>query len=134
MHEGVRRLIADLNGAYRELASLHGRDAEPEGFEWLIGNDQGNSVFAWSRRSNGANPVVVVSNLTPVPRDRYRVPMPREGLWSERINTDSALYGGSNTGNQGKVIAHKAEGGWMPAYADLYVPPLATLILKYDPA
>ena len=134
MHEGVRRLIADLNGAYRELASLHGRDAEPEGFEWLIGNDQGNSVFAWTRRSNGANPVVVVSNLTPVPRDRYRVPMPREGLWSERINTDSALYGGSNTGNQGKVIAHKAEGGWMPAYADLYVPPLATLILKYDPA
>jgi len=61
------------------------------------------------------------------------VPMPREGKWSERVNTDAGWYGGSNTGNQGKVLAHKAEGSWMPAYADLYVPPLATLILKYDP-
>ncbi|MBI4920286.1 MAG: 1,4-alpha-glucan branching protein GlgB [Devosia nanyangense] len=133
MHEGVRRLIVDLNGAYRELAALHGRDNEPEGFEWLIGNDHANSVFAWVRRSNGANPIVVVANMTPVPRDNYRVPMPREGQWSERINTDAAWYAGSNTGNQGKVVAHKNEGPGHPAYADLYLPPLATLILKYDP-
>ena len=133
-HEGVRRLIIDLNAAYRELAALHGRDNEPEGFEWLIGNDHNNSVFAWTRRSNGAAPVVVISNMTPVPRDGYRVPMPREGKWSERINTDAGWYNGSNTGNQGKVVAHKAEGpSWMPAYADFYLPPLATLILKYDP-
>jgi len=133
MHEGVRRLIIDLNGAYRELAALYGRDNEPEGFDWLVGNDHTNSVFAWVRRSNGANPVVVVSNMTPVPRENYRVPMPREGKWSERINTDAGWYGGSNSGNQGKVLAHKAEGAWMPAYADLYLPPLATLFLKYDP-
>jgi 1,4-alpha-glucan branching enzyme len=133
MHEGVRRLIIDLNSAYRELPALHGRDCEPEGFEWLIGNDHANSVFAWTRRSNGANPIVVISNMTPVPRDKYRVPMPREGKWSERVNSDAGWYGGSNTGNQGKVTAHKAEGSWMPAYVDLYLPPLATLILKYDP-
>jgi len=134
MHEGVRRLIIDLNAAYRELAALHGRDAEPEGFEWLIGNDHSNSVFAWTRKSNGASPVVVISNMTPVPRENYRVPMPREGQWSERINSDAGWYGGSNSGNQGKVVAHRNEGtGWMPAYADLYVPPLATLMLKYDP-
>ena len=54
-----------------------------------------NSVFAWARRSNGANPVVVISNMTPVPRDNYRVPMPREGKWSERINTDAGWYGGT---------------------------------------
>ncbi len=133
MHEGVRRLIIDLNSAYRELPALHGRDNEPEGFEWLIGNDHANSVFAWMRRSNGSNPVVVISNMTPVPRDNYRVPMPKEGKWSERINTDAGWYGGSNSGNQGKVVAQRAEGSWMPAFADLYVPPLATLFLKYDP-
>jgi 1,4-alpha-glucan branching enzyme len=133
-HEGVRRLIIDLNAAYRELPALHGRDNEPEGFEWLIGNDHTNSVFAWTRRSNGAAPVVVISNMTPIPRDGYRVPMPREGQWSERINTDAGWYNGSNTGNQGKVVARKAGGpSWMPAYADFYLPPLATLILKYDP-
>jgi 1,4-alpha-glucan branching enzyme len=60
--------------------------------------------------------------------------MPLAGSWSERINTDAGWYGGSNTGNQGKVAAHaEGAGGYMPAYAELYVPPLATLILKYDP-
>jgi 1,4-alpha-glucan branching enzyme len=133
MHEGVRRLIGDLNAAYRDLPALHGRDNEPDGFEWLIGNDHANSVFAWTRRSNGSSPVVVIANMTPVPRDNYRVPMPKAGKWSERVNTDAGWYGGTNTGNQGKVVAHASEGDWMPAYADFYLPPLATLILKYDP-
>ena len=82
MHEGVRRLIGDLNAAYRELPALHARDCEPEGFEWLIGNDHANSVFAWARKAPGSDPVVVISNLTPVPRDGYRVPMPKAGKWS----------------------------------------------------
>src|SRR5690606_21538137 len=120
--------------AYREMPALHGRDNEPDGFEWLIGNDHTNAVFAWARRANGAAPLVVISNMTPVPRENYRVPMPKAGKWSERINTDAEWYGGSNTGNQGKVEAHAAgETGWMPAYADFYLPPLATLILRYDP-
>src|SRR5690606_16823260 len=76
MHEGVRRLVSDLNHAYRELPALHARDCEPEGFEWIIGNDHQNSVFAWMRRAPGAEPVVVIANLTPVPREGYVVPMP----------------------------------------------------------
>ena len=79
MHEGVRRLIGDLNAAYRELPALHARDNEPEGFEWLIGNDHANSVFAWTRKAPGQPPVVVIANMTPVPRDSYRVPMPIAG-------------------------------------------------------
>jgi 1,4-alpha-glucan branching enzyme len=134
MHEGVRRLLIDLNAAYRELPALHARDNEPEGFEWLIGNDQTNSVFAWTRRGNGANPVVVISNMTPAPRENYRVPMPKAGMWSERINTDAEWYGGTNGGNQGKIEALPSAGkDWMPAFADLFLPPMATLILKYDP-
>ena len=132
MHEGVRRLIGDLNSAYRELPALHARDNEPEGFEWLIGNDQANSVFAWTRSAPGADPVVVVANMTPVPRNNYRVPMPRAGSWVERINSDAGWYGGSNTGNQGRVVAHDVEGGHWPAYSDLYLPPMATLYLKYE--
>ncbi|WP_395821162.1 1,4-alpha-glucan branching protein GlgB, partial [Devosia sp.] len=58
MHEGVRRLVGDLNAAYRELPALHARDCEPEGFSWLVGNDQTNSVFAWTRQAPGSEPVV----------------------------------------------------------------------------
>lgn len=132
MHEGMRRLVADLNAAYRELPALYARDCEPEGFEWLIPNDSTNSVFAWVRRAPDADPVVVISNLTPIPRENYRVPMPVAGRWSERINTDAGWYGGSNTGNSGSITATSTSGGGWAAYADLYLPPLATLILKYD--
>ncbi|WIJ26468.1 1,4-alpha-glucan branching protein GlgB [Devosia sp. RR2S18] len=134
MHEGVRRLIADLNAAYRQLPALHERDCEPEGFEWVIGNDHQNSVFAWLRKAPGADPVLVVSNLTPVPRSGYKIPMPLAGRWVERINTDAGWYSGSNTGNQGGIRAYPVEGQHWPAEAELYLPPLATLYLKYEPA
>ena len=134
MHEGVRRLIGDLNAAYRELPALHARDNEPEGFEWLIGNDHSNSIFAWARRAEGHESVVVISNMTPTERSGYRVPMPKAGQWVERVNTDAGWYAGSNTGNAGAVVAHPTEGEHWPAYADIFIPPLATIYLKYDSA
>jgi 1,4-alpha-glucan branching enzyme len=134
MHEGVRRLVGDLNAAYRELPALHARDNEPEGFDWLIGNDHTNSVFAWARFAPETDPVVIIANMTPVPRSGYQVPMPRAGSWVERINSDAGWYSGSNTGNQGKVIAHVVEGEHWPASAELFLPPLATIYLRYDSA
>lgn len=133
-HEGIRRLVTDLNALYRELPALHARDNEPEGFEWLIGNDQNNSVFAWARKAPGEHPVVVISNMTPAPRENYRVPMPLAGRWVERLNTDAGWYGGTNKGNQGRVLSKASEVEGLGPYADLYLPPMSTLYLKYDPA
>ncbi len=133
MHEGVRRLVTDLNTAYRQLPALHGRDCESDGFEWIIGNDQANSVFAWVRRAPGEDPVVVVSNMTPIPRENYTMPMPLVGKWVERINTDAGWYSGSNTGNQGAVTALASKGGHWPGVASIYLPPLSTLFLKFEP-
>jgi 1,4-alpha-glucan branching enzyme len=133
MHEGMRRLVTDLNTAYRQLPALHERDCEPDGFEWIIGNDYANSVFAWVRKAPGADPVLVISNFTPVPRENYRIPMPAAGKWVERINTDAGWYSGSNTGNHGAVTAVPVEGQHWPAEAVLYLPPLSTLFLKFEP-
>ena len=64
-HEGVRRLVRDLNRIYRDTPALHARDCESDGFEWLIADDATNSVFAWLRKAPGAAPVAVIANLTP---------------------------------------------------------------------
>ena len=133
MHEGVRRLIADLNKAYAKHPALHARDCEPEGFEWLIANDHNNSVIAFARHAPGSPSVAVISNMTPVPRSGYSVPLPALGTWREIINSDAEIYGGSNQGNQGKIIAKPTTGGGWPAYADLMLPPLSTLIIVHDP-
>lgn len=132
-HEGVRRLVSDLNAVYRELPALHARDCEPEGFEWIIANDHANSILAWVRRAPDHPPVVVITNFTPVPRTGFRLPMPAAGRWIERINTDAGWYNGSNTGNQGVVNATPGNEYGYPATAELVLPPLATLILQFEP-
>ncbi len=129
-HEGMRRLVRDLNRVYRDTPALHARDCEPEGFEWLIADDHRNSVFAWQRKAPGESPVVVVTNFTPVVRENYRVPMPAAGAWREIFNSDAEHYGGSGNGNGGAVSAKDDETGGVSAAMTL--PPLATVMLKQD--
>ncbi|HUV32328.1 MAG TPA: 1,4-alpha-glucan branching protein GlgB, partial [Devosiaceae bacterium] len=121
-HEGVRRLVADLNALYRDTPALHARDCEPSGFEWLIANDTDNSVFAWVRRAEGSPPVIVICNLTPVTRSGYVVPAPEAGTWRERINTDAEIYGGTNVGNQGLIAAEPGDHAGWPASLSLTLP------------
>lgn len=127
-HRGMQRLIGDLNRLYRSRPALHARDCEPEGFSWLIVDDSENSVFAWQRMAPGENPVAVISNFTPVPRDDYRLPLPEAGKWREIINTDASDYGGSGKGNGGMVQAVADADG---IHATLHLPPLATIMLEF---
>jgi 1,4-alpha-glucan branching enzyme len=130
-HRGVQRLLRDLNAAYRELPALHRLDASPEGFRWVVGGDRDQSVFAWLRMGGeGSAPVLVVCNLTPVPREDYRIGVPWGGVWQEALNTDAESYGGTNKGNGGAVASQPVP---THGYADslsLTLPPLATLILS----
>lgn len=102
-HVGVKNLVGDLNRLYRQEKALHQRDADPAGFQWLIGDDQANSVFAYLRWSNDGEPLLVVANMTPVPRLAYRVGAPVSGAWTELLNSDAETYAGSNMGNGGEV-------------------------------
>jgi len=129
-HIGVKKLVSDLNRIYREEKALHERDCEPMGFQWLIGDDATNSVYAWLRWSKEGEPLLVVANLTPVPREGYRIGVPFNGVWSELLNSDAQLYAGSNLGNGGGVQAEEVKSHGMPASLWLNLPPLAVLILK----
>jgi 1,4-alpha-glucan branching enzyme len=124
-HEGVRNLVRDLNRLYRALPALHARDCEGEGFEWLIVDDQANSVFAWMRKAPGEKPVAVIANMTPATRSNYIVPLHHDGVWKEVLNSDATNYGGSGIGNLGEVTAKDGQ-------ATLTLPPLATIMLLYE--
>jgi 1,4-alpha-glucan branching enzyme len=130
-HRGVKDLLRDLNRAYRELPALHQRDCEAGGFQWLVSDDADNSVIAWARFGDEPGRVaVVISNFTPVPRAGYHLGVPLPGHYREAINTDAAIYGGSNVGNMGGVTAidEEAHGRSHSIYVTL--PPLGTLILE----
>jgi len=129
-HAGLMRLVGDLNRLYRETPALHQRDCAAEGFEWIEGGDLDNSVFAWLRKGAGATPpVLAVSNFTPVPRRGYRVGLPSGGRWREILNTDAALYGGSDVGNPGSRQADAIAWHGRGHSIALDLPPLATIVL-----
>ncbi len=131
-HLGVQALVRDLNRLYREMPALYVKDAEPSGFSWLEWQDADDSIFAFVRYgADGDPPVVVVSNMTPVVRERYRLGVPRAGWWRERLNTDSALYGGSNVGNAGGVQSEAVAAHDQSASVLLNLPPLATVVFEY---
>ncbi|WP_298722918.1 1,4-alpha-glucan branching protein GlgB [uncultured Ferrovibrio sp.] len=124
-HRGIQNLLRDLNHLYRELPALHELDCEASGFQWLITDDSAHSVFAWLRRGRKVEDVcLVVVNFTPEIWHDYRVPVPATGSWRERLNTDSAFYGGSNCGNAGVVVTQDGEYG---PELRLEIPPLAAL-------
>ncbi len=130
-HRGMQRLVRDLNRLYAQERALHEYDAHPAGFRWVVGDDSANSVFAYLRFGAGdVAPVLAVCNMTPVPREAYRVGVPQGGFWREVLNSDSALYGGADIGNAGGVQAEP-----MPAHGEeqslvLNLPPLATVLLR----
>jgi len=131
-NQGVRHLVRDLNALYRALPALHQRDCDPTGFEWIEANDAENSVLSWLRYGqDGAPPILVISNLTPVPRHNYRVGLPFHGQWMERLNTDAAIYGGSGMGNMGAVMAEHVSSHGRPFSASFTVPPLSTLYFQH---
>jgi 1,4-alpha-glucan branching enzyme len=129
-HAGVQELVRSLNRVYKDEPALFEVDFEPAGFRWLEPNDAANSVLAFARFSKGEERVLVcVCNLTPVPRERYRVGLPRAGHWREALNSDSAWFGGSNVGNAGGVDAEDVPWNEQPWSAELTLPPLGVVWL-----
>jgi 1,4-alpha-glucan branching enzyme len=101
-HAGIARWVGDLNAAYRAHPALHVGDCEPIGFRWLVGDDREGGVLAYLRTGGDADPpICVVANFTPVPREGYRLGVPRAGFWREILSSDSVHYGGSGVGNRG---------------------------------
>jgi 1,4-alpha-glucan branching enzyme len=132
-HKGMQSLIRDLNNLYRSHPALHARDCEPEGYEWLIGDDAVNSVFAWARHAgDGKQPIAVIANFTSVVRENYVLPLPKSGIWREVFNSDAENYWGTGIGNHGKIEATNGPSHGKPASAQITLPPLATLYFVAD--
>lgn len=128
-HRGVQNLVKDLNLFYRDTRALHAHDDDPKGFLWAVFDDALQSVFAFVRFGDDGEAVLVLSNLTPVPRFNYRIGVPYSGCWRERINTDAACYGGSNLGNWGGVESESVPSHGQSQSLRITLPPLATLFL-----
>ena len=130
LHGGLRRFVADLNRVYGSERALFDEDFSGAGFRWIDCNDNENSVVSLIRQDREGNFVVGLFNFTPVPRDGYRIGVPRGGGYQELINSDSEVYGGSNLGNGGVVFTEDIAAHGFEHSLRLTLPPLGFLLLK----
>jgi 1,4-alpha-glucan branching enzyme len=132
-HEGVRRLVRDLNFLYRNTPALHQLDCDPDGFRWIDVANATESIISYVRRGRDPHELaLVVCNFTPVPRENYRIGVPRPGRYRERINTDATEYSGTGVGNAGEVYAEPHPAHGHPHSVRLRLPPLGALIFTAD--
>ena len=130
-HRGVRGLVADLNRLYRALPALHQLDSDQAGFAWMDCDDWEQSAISFCRfAKDPADLVLCACNFTPVVRRGYRVGVPRPGYYAELLNTDSRLYGGSDVGHGGGVLAEPIPWHGQPHSLELTLPPLGALWLR----
>ena len=133
-HRGVQNLVRDLNHLYASEPALHQVEFDWHGFEWIDANDADNSVLSFMRRGKNAEDLIlVVLNGTPVVREGYRLGVPQPGYYREILNTDAAIYGGSNVGNTGGQQASDQPAQGHSHSLVLTLPPLAAIFLKWAP-
>lgn len=130
-HKKLQAFVKDLNDLYRSEPSMHEVDFTYEGFEWIDFSDYGRSIVSFIRKAkNPADFLVFVFNFTPVRRYNYRIGVPKGGFYREVLNSDSGLYWGSNTGNQGGRNADAIPWHRRPCSLNLDLPPLGALVFK----
>jgi 1,4-alpha-glucan branching enzyme len=130
-HAGMKAYVQVLNQQYLAEPALHQGDFDTAGFRWIDCNDNENSVVSIVRYARDPRDfVVMIFNFTPIPRAEYRIGVPEAGFYAELINSDSALFGGSNLGNGGGVWSEPAGAHGFEQSVRLLVPPLGCLMLK----
>ena len=132
-HQGVHRLMRDLNSFYKSEKGLYQYSFENKGFQWVDYEDRENSVISFLRKADAKDDLlIVVCNFTPEVRYHYRVGVPFRGLWKEVFNSDDAKYGGSGTLNAGLLTTSPVKFHGGDYSISLTLPPLAITVFKLE--
>jgi 1,4-alpha-glucan branching enzyme len=130
-HQGLQKLVTDLNSLYRREPALHEVDFEAGGFEWIDCMSPEASILGYIRRAKDPSDFVVVCcNFTPTVRHDYRLGVPEPGKYVEIFNSDSQYYAGTNVGNGMGSESEKIEAQGKPNSIKLSVPPMGVSVLK----
>lgn len=133
VHKGVQSLIRDLNTFYKSEPALSQKQFQPEGFEWIDHNDAANSVLVYIRHGeNEKDDIVIACNMTPIPRENYKIGLPRKGKLEEVFNSDKKEYSGSGEFINKPKTTKKSAWHFRDQSIEINIPPLAMVAFKYQ--
>jgi len=130
-HEGVKKVITDLNALYKTQPALYEKQFSPEGFEWINYSDHQNAVMTFIRKGNKPkDDIIVVCNFTQVVRQNYRIGVPKKGKLTVLFNSDAAIYAGSGLSNPNKLAIEAFPYDGRDYSVELLLPPLSVTVYK----
>ena len=129
-HAGMRKTVQALNEIYKNNPALFELQFDPKGFEWVEINKREEAVIAFKRKGlKPENDVLIVMNMTPVPRHQFPIHVQGKKVWSEIFNSDAKKFWGvgdlTNTSIQ--VIPQDEKGDWNQLLLNL--PALSAIVL-----
>lgn len=129
-HAGMRKTVQVLNEVYKKNPALFELQFDPKGFEWVEINKREEAVIAFKRKGlKPENDVLVIMNMTPVPRHQFPIHVQGKKVWSEIFNSDAKKFWGvgdlTNTSIQ--VIPQDEKGDWNQLLLNL--PALSAIVL-----
>ncbi|MCR9228814.1 MAG: 1,4-alpha-glucan branching protein GlgB [Flavobacteriaceae bacterium] len=129
-HSGIQKAIKDLNKMYRSNPALYQKQFKPDGFQWIEYNDQENTVISFMRKGNDPkDDLIVVCNFTPVPRENYRLGVPKISTLKQVFNSDDKKYSGSGVGKKTVKPSKTSWNGYEHSVL-LNLPPLGVVVYK----
>ena len=132
-HKGIQETIKDLNKLYRKEPALHEKQFNAEGFEWIEYNDYQNSTLIFIRKGEKEQDnLVIACNMTPVPRENYRIGLPKPGKLKEIFNSDLKKYGGSGKFRNKIMASDKIDCQYRKHSLEIVIPPLGMVVFKYQ--
>ena len=130
-HQGIKKVITDLNTLYKTQPALYEKQFSPDGFEWINYADHQNAVLTYIRKGNQSNDdLVVICNFTPMVRTNYRIGLPRNGNVTSVFNSDALSYGGSGVETLGELTIESTPYDGREYSIELILPPLSVTIYK----
>jgi 1,4-alpha-glucan branching enzyme len=129
-HRGMQQLVSDMNKIYTSNPTLWELDHEPAGFQWIDGGNADQNILSYLRFDASGNAMAVIVNFAGHPYEGFRIGLPNAGVWTEVLNTDAEVYGGSGVGNFGSVTAEPIASHGREFSAAVNVPPLGSVWLK----
>ena len=129
---GLMEYVGALGALYREQPSLWRGDYDPAGYRWIDVADREQSVFSYAR-FDGRDHVVIVLNLTPVPRPGYRLGAPARARYGLALNSDAPEFGGSGCSVDTLCETEAVPYHGFEQSLVIALPPLSILILRPEP-
>ncbi len=130
-HKKLNIYIKDLNDFYLSCSQLWEVDYSWEGFKWISNNDFEQNIIAFKRINKHGDDLITVINFSPIERHDYLIGA-ENGIYTEIFNSNTEKYGGTGTGNTGKIISSTGNIHGYDSYISLTIPPLSVIFLKKD--